>query len=192
MRNEGWAPIAVEMTDEALGHLSTMSDGDARRALAAVEVAVLSQLREVGRPTARDAVDRAGTIVIDLQVAAESIQRKAIEYDATGDAHYDAASALIKSMRGGDPDATVYWLARMLTAGEDPRFLARRIAICAAEDIGNADPMALVLANAAVQVTNFIGMPSVSSSWPRRPSIWRAPEEQRLRHGDLAGDGRCP
>jgi putative ATPase len=92
-------------------------------------------------------------------VAQDSIQRKAIVYDGTGDEHYDAASALIKSMRGSDPDAVVYWLARMLEAGEDPRFLARRIAICAAEDVGNADPMALVLANAAAQVTMFVGMP---------------------------------
>src|SRR5690606_19212756 len=98
-------------------------------------------------------------IHIDLAIAQDSIQRKAIVYDGTGDQHYDAASALIKSMRGSDPDATIYWLAMMLEAGEDPRFVARRIAICAAEDVGNADPMALVLANAAVQTTLFVGMP---------------------------------
>ena len=164
--DRGMGTYPVRITDEAMEHLAKVCDGDARRALAALEVAVLSQLRESGVPDAdrpagsrpaRDAED--GSILIDLQVAAESIQRKAIEYDPTGDTHYDAASALIKSMRGSDPDATVYWLARMLEAGEDPRFVARRIAICAAEDIGNADPMALVLANAAVQVTHFVGMP---------------------------------
>src|SRR5207253_165339 len=84
---------------------------------------------------------------------------KAIQYDAAGDEHYDAASALIKSMRGSDPDAAVYWLARMLEAGEDPRFLARRIVIAAAEDVGTADPMALVVAAAAAQVTEFVGLP---------------------------------
>ena len=96
---------------------------------------------------------------VDLEVAQESIQKKAIQYDATGDEHYDAASALIKSMRGSDPDAAVYWLARMLEAGEDPRFLARRIVIAAAEDVGNADPQALVIANAAAQATEFVGLP---------------------------------
>jgi len=139
------------ISDEAAAFLARTSDGDARRALTAVEVAVLSLAAEpdaAGRP-----------IVIDLAAAQDSIQRKAIVYDGTGDEHYDAASALIKSMRGTDPDATVYWLARMLEAGEDPRFIARRIAICAAEDVGNADPMALVLANAAVQVTEFVGLP---------------------------------
>ena len=96
---------------------------------------------------------------MDLAVAQESIQKKAIQYDAGGDEHYDAASALIKSMRGSDPDAAIYWLARMLEAGEDPRFFARRIVIAAAEDVGNADPQALILANAAAQATEFIGLP---------------------------------
>jgi putative ATPase len=155
----GMGRYSAQITDEAIDHLAKTSDGDARRALAAVEVAILSQLHRAGAERGDAGTGKVGPIVIDLQVAAESIQRKAIEYDPTGDAHYDAASALIKSMRGSDPDATIYWLARMLEAGEDPRFVARRIAICAAEDIGNADPMALVLANAAVQVTQFIGMP---------------------------------
>ncbi len=97
--------------------------------------------------------------VVDLVVAQDSIQKKAIQYDATGDEHYDAASALIKSMRGSDPDAATYWLARMIEAGEDPRFLARRIVIAAAEDVGNADPMALVVAAAAAQATELVGMP---------------------------------
>jgi putative ATPase len=97
--------------------------------------------------------------VVDLAVAADSIQRKALRYDGTGDEHYDAVSALIKSMRGSDPDAAVYWLARMLEAGEDPRFIARRVVIAAAEDIGNADPQALVIAQAAADATAFIGLP---------------------------------
>jgi putative ATPase len=97
--------------------------------------------------------------VIDLEVAQESIQRKAVVYSGTGDEHYDAASALIKSMRGSDPDAAIYWLARMLYAGEDPRFIARRIAILASEDIGNADPAAVIMAGAMVQIVEFVGMP---------------------------------
>jgi putative ATPase len=98
-------------------------------------------------------------IHITLDVAEQSMQRKAIVYDATGDEHYDAASALIKSMRGSDPDAAVYWVARMLEAGEDPRFIARRIAILASEDIGNADPQAIVVAAAAYDIVERIGMP---------------------------------
>jgi putative ATPase len=130
--------------------LAVTCDGDARRALTALEVAVLSQLddRVAGAP-----------IVVDLAVAADSIQRKAIQYDGTGDEHYDAASALIKSIRGSDPDAAVYWLARMLAGGEDPRFIARRIVIAAAEDIGNADPQALIIAQAAAEATAFVGLP---------------------------------
>ena len=98
-------------------------------------------------------------IKFNLEVAKQSIQQKTIDYDGTGDTHYDLASALQKSMRGSDPDATVYWLARMLAGGEDTRFVARRIAICAAEDVGNADPMATVLAAAAVQISEFVGLP---------------------------------
>lgn len=151
-RENGLGQYRIELDDDAVRHWAVTSDGDARRALLALEVAVLSQIAEAG-DTPRD------TIHVDLEVAAESIQRKAIVYHGTGDEHYDAASAFIKSMRGSDPDAAVYWLARMLEAGEDPRFIARRVAICASEDVGNADPMALVLANAALQVTLFIGMP---------------------------------
>ena len=150
-RQRGLGRYAISLSDEAIAHWVATSDGDARRALIALEVAVLSQLDAAG--------DRKTPIVIDRAVAEDSIQRKAIVYDGTGDEHYDAASAFIKSMRGSDPDAAVYWLARMLEAGEDPRFIARRVAICAAEDVGNADPMALVLANAAAQVTQMVGMP---------------------------------
>ncbi len=135
----------VHLDEEALDFLAKVSDGDARRALAAVEVGVLSSDQRPLRFT--------------RQLAEESVQRKAVEYDATGDAHYDAASALIKSIRGSDPDAALYWLARMLEAGEDVRFLARRIVIAASEDIGNADPHALPLAVAAMQATEFVGLP---------------------------------
>src|SRR6266478_1175374 len=100
-----------------------------------------------------------GEIHFTLQVAQDSIQRKALDYDPTGDTHYDVASAFIKSMRGSDPDAAIYWLARMLESGEDPRFIARRIVICASEDVGNADPQALLVATAAVQAVEFVGLP---------------------------------
>jgi len=143
----GLGRFNVNATDEALEHLATISDGDARRALTALEVGVLSQELTQGQ------------IAFDLAVAQESIQTKAVHYDTHGDQHYDAASALIKSMRGSDPDAAVYWLARMLVAGEDPRFIARRIAILASEDVGNADPRAISVANAAFQITERIGMP---------------------------------
>jgi putative ATPase len=144
-RERGLGGRNDRVDEKALEFLAEVSDGDARRALSALEVGILSL---------------GGTeTVFDIAVAQESIQKKAIQYDATGDEHYDAASALIKSMRGSDPDAAVYWLARMLEAGEEPRFLARRLVIAAAEDVGNADPMALVLANAAAQVTEFVGMP---------------------------------
>ncbi|MGC1272684.1 MAG: replication-associated recombination protein A, partial [Planctomycetaceae bacterium] len=140
----GLSELNVTVTDEALDFLAEVADGDARRALNGLEVAAKS-------------VEAGGTV--DLAVAQESVQKKAIRYDATGDDHYDAASAFIKSMRGSDPDAAIYWMARMLEAGEDPRFVARRIVICASEDVGNADPQALVVANAAVQATEFVGMP---------------------------------
>lgn len=137
----GLGDLKVSATDESLSFLAEVSDGDIRRALTALEISALSV------PGGE----------IDLAIAQESIQKKAIQYD--DDAHYDSASALIKSMRGSDADAAVYWLARMMEAGEDPRFLARRIVIAASEDVGNADPQALVIANAAAQATLMIGMP---------------------------------
>jgi len=149
-KENGLGNLNVRITDDALTHLATYCDGDARRALTALEVAVLSQ-------SSKSRADE--PIVIDLSVAAESIQRKALQYDPTGDTHYDAISAMIKSIRGSDPDAAVYWIARMLEAGEDPRFIARRIVIAASEDIGNADPMGLVLAQAAADATQMVGMP---------------------------------
>ncbi len=145
----GLGQLGVEADEAALNFLADMCDGDARKALTALEVGVLSQKGEAGK----------GRIKFNLEVAKESIQQKAVLYDGTGDTHYDLASALQKSMRGSDPDATVYWLARMLAGGEDTRFIARRIAVCAAEDVGNADPMATVLAAAAVQISEFVGLP---------------------------------
>jgi putative ATPase len=141
----GLGAVPVNMHEDALDFLAEMSDGDARRALTALEVGVLSSQ---SRP-----------VEFTLDVARDSIQRKALDYDATGDAHYDVASAFIKSMRGSDPDAAIYWLARMLETGEDPRFIARRVVICASEDVGNADPQALVVAAAALQATEFVGLP---------------------------------
>ena len=150
-KERGYGNLPLDLRADAVEHWVRVSDGDARRALMALEIAVLSG----GKREANEG----GKIVIDLEVAQESIQRKAVVYSAAGDEHYDAASALIKSMRGSDPDAAIYWLARMLHAGEDPRFIARRVAILASEDIGNADPAALILAAAMVQVVEFIGMP---------------------------------
>jgi len=144
----GFGKLKVEITDEALLHLAKSSDGDARKALSALEIAVLTT-----EP------DKEGIIRIDTKIAEESIQKKHIVYDRARDEHYDTISAFIKSMRGSDPDATVYWLAKMLYAGEDPRFIARRIMIAASEDVGNADPMALVVATSAAQAVEFVGMP---------------------------------
>ncbi len=153
-KERGLGRYRLAVADEAVDHWATTSDGDARRALAALEIAVLSQVSDPHAPP-----EKAGKIAVDLAVAEESIQQKAIVYDGTGDEHYDAASALIKSMRGSDPDAAIYWMARMLEAGEDPRFVARRVVICAAEDVGNADPAALMLAVAAMEAVQFVGMP---------------------------------
>ena len=138
----------IEVEPEALRHLARVADGDARKALNALEIAALTT------PPSADGIVRIG-----LKVAEESIQKKAIVYDGDGDAHYDTASAFIKSMRGSDPDAALYWLAKMIHAGEDPRFITRRIVICAAEDVGLADPMALVLATAAHSAAEFVGWP---------------------------------
>jgi len=147
----GLGRFGVSLSPEAESHLVRISDGDARRALTALEVAVLSQA---------DRKTTAGEkLMVDLTTAEESIQRKAIPYDSHGDNHYDSVSAMIKSIRGSDPDAAIYWLARMLEGGEDPRFVARRIVIAAAEDIGNADPMGLVVAQAAADATQLVGMP---------------------------------
>jgi putative ATPase len=169
----GFGALVVHVDDEAIALWATKSDGDARRALNALEVAVLSsgeegtaggrdeetERRRDGAKQGTKKGPEAGSIVIDLAAAEASIQAKALVYDGTGDEHYDVISAFIKSMRGGDPHAAVYWLARMLEAGEDPRFIARRIAILASEDIGNADPQAINVAASAYTITERIGMP---------------------------------
>jgi len=138
----------VKVDDEAIEHLVTVCDGDARQALNSLELAVMTA-----------PVKDNGLREVDLECARESIQKRAVVYDRADDYHYDTISAFIKSMRGSDPDATLYWLAKMLYAGEDPRFIARRIIIFAAEDVGNADPTALGLAVAAQQAVEFVGMP---------------------------------
>ena len=134
--------------DEALEFLSDISNGDARAALNAIELGILTTDRSSD-----------GKIHITLSVAEECIQKRVVKYDKDGDNHYDTISAFIKSMRGSDPDAAVYYLARMLYAGEDIKFIARRIMICAAEDVGNADPQALVVAVAAAQAVERLGLP---------------------------------
>ncbi|HHW20411.1 MAG TPA: replication-associated recombination protein A [Thermodesulfovibrio thiophilus] len=147
-KERGFGNVKIDITPEALSHIAKSSDGDARKALSALEIAVLTT-----QP------DKDGIIKIDTKIAEESIQKKHIVYDRSGDEHYDTASAFIKSMRGSDPDATVYWLAKMIYAGEDPRFIARRIIIAASEDVGIADPMALIVATQASQAVEIIGMP---------------------------------
>ena len=145
-QERGLGNLAVKLAPEAIEFLIARSNGDARRALNALEIGVLST------PPAAD-----GSILYDLAVAEESIQKKALVYDE--DEHYDTISAFIKSMRGSDPDATLYWMAKMIHAGEDPLFIARRIVIAASEDVGNADPRALMVATAAYQAVERIGMP---------------------------------
>ena len=147
-KTRGFGGLKVKMGRSVLNFLSRSCEGDGRRALNALEVGILTT-----------AAGSDGVINFTLEVAAESIQKKPVVYDKDEDAHYDTASAFIKSMRGSDPDAALYWMAKMLYAGEDARFIARRICILAAEDVGLADPMALVLANAALQISEFVGMP---------------------------------
>lgn len=145
---KGMGAYHAAIDGDAMDFLADMADGDARAALTAVELGVL---------TTEPGAD--GIIHITLSVASECIQKKVVRYDKSGDNHYDTVSAFIKSMRGSDPDAAVYYLARMLSAGEDVKFIARRIMICASEDVGNADPMALTVAVSAAQAVERIGMP---------------------------------
>ncbi len=147
-KDRGFGNLSIRITDEALSHLARSACGDARRALNALEVGVLST-----------PPDSSGEIYFDERVAEESVQKKIVLYDWDEDYHYDTISAFIKSLRGSDPHAAVYWLAKMIYAGEDVRFIARRMIILAAEDIGNADPQALVLATSAMQACEFVGMP---------------------------------
>jgi putative ATPase len=172
----GYGKIPLEVDDEALAVWAEKSDGDARRALTALEVAVVSGGRSgqvvewssgqvIGSGRSEHSTTQplnhstTSPIRIDRAVAEESIQQKAAVYDGTGDEHYDTISAFIKSVRGSDPDAAIYWLARMLEAGEDPRFIARRLAILASEDIGNADPRGIMVAGACWELVERIGMP---------------------------------
>ncbi|KAI4453800.1 werner helicase-interacting protein 1 family member [Holotrichia oblita] len=137
----------LKLKNDALEFIADMANGDARSALNAVELAVLTT-----QPTD-------GVININLTTAQQCMQKRALNYDKNGDNHYDTISAFIKSMRGSDPDAALHYLARMIYAGEDPKFIARRIVICASEDVGNADPHALMVAVAAAQAVEFIGLP---------------------------------
>ena len=147
-KEKGMGAFHAEIDEDALDFLADLSGGDARNALNAVELGILTTDRSDD-----------GLIHITLEVASECIQKRVVHYDKTGDNHYDTISAFIKSMRGTDPDAAVYYLAKMLYAGEDIKFIARRIMICASEDVGNADPQALVVAVAAAQAVERIGMP---------------------------------
>jgi len=149
----GLASIRTEVEEEALSFLAGICEGDARKALNALEIAVLSS------PLRAD-----GVVQVSRGAAEESIQKKGVVYDKGEDEHYDTISAFIKSVRGSDPDAAVYWLAKMLVAGEDPRFIARRLVILASEDIGNADPRGLSVAVAAMQAVEFVGMPEAQLS----------------------------
>jgi len=144
----GYGARDVDLDDDALAHLVHIAGGDARSALNALELAVEST-----------PPDDDGAICITLSVAEESIQQRALRYDKTGDEHYDTISAFIKSVRGSDPDAALYWLAKMVTAGEDPRFILRRLYILAAEDIGLADPNGVVVVNSCAQAFEWVGMP---------------------------------
>ena len=147
-KNSGLGNYKIKITEDALNHIVKYSEGDARKSLNALEIGVLTTKPE-----------KDGTIIFDINVAEESIQKKAILYDKTGDQHYDHISAFIKSVRGSDPDSALYWLAKMLSAGEDPRFIARRLVILASEDVGNADPQALSIAVACLHAVEFVGMP---------------------------------
>ncbi|MGM0471276.1 MAG: AAA family ATPase [Bacillota bacterium] len=145
---KGLGKYNVDLTESALEHLAEVSDGDARVALNALELAVLTT-----------PANNTGVKEITLEVAEESIQERSLNYDQSGDNHYDTISAFVKSMRGSDPDATLYWLARMIKAGEDPQFIARRIIVHAAEDVGNADPQALIVAVNTARAVEYLGLP---------------------------------
>ena len=180
----GLGSMEIALDDDALGHLARGAGGDARSALNALEAAALMA---------------AGSGRIDLATAEEALQRRALPYDKSGDWHYDVVSAFIKSMRGSDPDAAVYWMARMLDAGEQPRFIARRMVIFASEDVGNADPTALQVAVAAHHALEFIGLPEAKLNLAQAATylalapksnasavaIWKAEE-------DVQGDGPLP
>jgi putative ATPase len=148
-KERGLGNYRIRVDEEAMRHIINYSGGDARRALNSLETAVLTT-----KPREED-----GIIHVTAKVAEESTQKRILLYDRAGDEHYDTISAFIKSMRGSDPDATLYWLAKMLLAGEDPRFIARRIIICASEDVGLADPRALLIAVSSFHAVDVVGMP---------------------------------
>ncbi len=147
-KEKGVGDINVVFDEDAKNFLATISEGDARHALTALEIAVRST-----------ATDDEGRVHLTLDIIQECVQRRQVKYDKTEEGHYDTISAFIKSIRGSDPDAAIYWLGKMLVAGEDPRFIARRLVISASEDIGNADPRGLTVAVAAMQACDFVGMP---------------------------------
>jgi putative ATPase len=147
-KEKGLGDLKIRIDDDAADFIANTANGDARRALNALEIGALTTPPE-----------KKGVIHITLETAKESIQKRSLVYDKDEDGHYDTISAFIKSMRGSDPDAALYWLAKMIYAGEDPRFIARRFVIFASEDVGNADPLALVVANSAMQAVETIGMP---------------------------------
>ena len=181
----GLANLDLDVEEDAVAHIAQASGGDARVALNALEAAALIALATGGR--------------LDLRAAEEALQRRALPYDKSGDWHYDVISAFIKSLRGSDPDAAVYWLARMLDAGEDPRFIARRMVVLASEDVGNADPQALQVAVAAHHALELVGLPEARLNLAQAAvylalapksnasavALWRAEE-------DVAADGPLP
>ena len=174
----GMGAYQAVIDEDAADFLADIADGDARHALNAVELGILTTQRSAD-----------GKIHITLETAQECIQKRAVRYDKTGDQHYDTISAFIKSMRGSDPDAAVYYLARMLYAGEDIKFIARRIMICASEDVGNADPQALQVAVAASLAVERIGMPEARSFWPMPLPMW--PARPRATRRSRPSDGPC-
>jgi len=145
----GLGGLGLTIDDDALEHIVHIAQGDARNALSALELAASAITPDADSEARR----------IDLKTAEQAVQKRVLKYDKDGDNHYDTISAYIKSMRGSDPDAAIYWLARMIAAGEDPKFIARRLVVQAAEDVGNADPMALVVATAAANAVQFVGLP---------------------------------
>lgn len=147
-KHKGFGAIQTIFDDDAKAFLSQICDGDARHALTALEIALKST-----------PADLEGAVHLTLDIIQECVQRRQVSYDKTEDGHYDTISAFIKSIRGSDPDAAIYWLGKMLVAGEDPRFIARRLVISASEDIGNADPRGISVAVAAMQACEFVGMP---------------------------------
>ena len=180
-QERGYGDRLVTITSEAIDHLVDVANGDARSLLNALELAVES--------TPADA--DSGTISIDLTIAEESIQQRAVLYDKQGDAHFDTISAFIKSLRGSDPDAALFWLARMVEAGENPRFIFRRMLISAGEDIGLADPQAVVVVEACAAAFERIGLPEGLYPWPRQPFIWRTPTRATARSAFLKRSNMC-